>query len=60
MLIIKSSASAPGKVILFREHAVVYGVTAIAAAYTTIPYLKHIKKKKKMVGLSVCEPALLR
>lgn len=30
------SASAPGKVILFGEHAVVYGKTAIAAAISDL------------------------
>jgi mevalonate kinase len=32
----RSIASAPGKVILFGEHAVVYGVTAIAAALSDL------------------------
>eukprot|EP01038_Epipyxis_sp_PR26KG_P010637 gene10637-14284_t len=32
----KVTASAPGKVILFGEHAVVYGVTAVAAALTDL------------------------
>jgi mevalonate kinase len=33
---VRSIASAPGKVILFGEHAVVYGVTAIAAALSDL------------------------
>lgn len=33
---LKAKASAPGKVILFGEHAVVYGVTAIAAALSDL------------------------
>ena len=32
----KFSASAPGKVILFGEHAVVYGATAVAAALSDL------------------------
>jgi mevalonate kinase len=33
---LKLTASAPGKVILFGEHAVVWGVTAIAAALSDL------------------------
>ncbi len=32
----RAIASAPGKVILFGEHAVVYGVTAVAAALSDL------------------------
>ena len=32
----KATASAPGKAILFGEHAVVYGVTAVAAALSDL------------------------
>ncbi len=32
MKALKTQASAPGKAILFGEHAVVYGATAVAAA----------------------------
>lgn len=33
---VKAKASAPGKAILFGEHAVVYGVTAIAVALSDL------------------------
>jgi mevalonate kinase len=33
---IRAIASAPGKVILFGEHAVVHGVTAVAAALSDL------------------------
>ena len=39
----KVKASAPGKVILFGEHAVVYGVTAIAAALSDLRIYVEIK-----------------
>ena len=35
----RACASAPGKVILFGEHAVVYGVTAISAALSDLRIL---------------------
>lgn len=37
-----SIASAPGKVILFGEHAVVYGVTAIAAALSDLRIIVQV------------------
>jgi len=37
-----SEASAPGKVILFGEHAVVYGVTAIAAALSDLRIVVNV------------------
>ena len=39
----KVKASAPGKVILFGEHAVVYGVTAVAAALSDLRIYVEIK-----------------
>jgi mevalonate kinase len=41
----RSIASAPGKVILFGEHAVVYGVTAIAAALSDLRIVVQLVKR---------------
>lgn len=45
-----ATASAPGKVILFGEHAVVHGVTAIAAALSDLRIYVDI--------VSFCDDAL--
>ena len=42
---VRSIASAPGKVILFGEHAVVYGVTAIAAALSDLRIVVILVRK---------------
>lgn len=41
-----ASCSAPGKLIMFGEHAVVYGITAVAAA------LSDLRLHVEMVGLT--------
>lgn len=51
-----SIASAPGKVILFGEHAVVYGVTAIAAALSDLRIIVQVVK----YAIDIVKPYLYR
>ena len=52
------TVSAPGKVILFGEHAVVHGVTAVAAATALRCYGRVTPSKQGMVSLSMPDIAL--
>lgn len=51
----KVTASAPGKTILFGEHAVVYGKPAIAAAVDRRAYVTVEKREDKRIHVSVEE-----
>lgn len=54
-----TTATAPGKIILFGEHAVVYGQPAIAAPVTQVR-AEAIVEDKDWVGVRLCAPNLGR
>jgi mevalonate kinase len=51
MIGLRAIASAPGKAILFGEHAVVYGVTAIAAALSDLRIFVEIVRIRDVIFL---------
>lgn len=49
-------ASAPGKVILFGEHAVVHGVTAVAAALSDLRIVAQVVSSISNISISLPSP----